>query len=900
MAENPIKKEDIIDSSVINELIKLVDIFRSDLPAAMKVTTDAIKEVYAALNKLNPATKEDQKAIADLSEQTEKLRIEKEAQLQVDKETLQIRAKLKAEYDAAVKIERDAIKNKEKEIAASKNATGSYNALSEQLKKLINAYKSADAAGRKELTPSIQRLDKELKKLDSDIGRHQRNVGNYVGGLKSLAAGYIGVTAIVTGFFSVLRNGFNITIEFEQAMSEVRAVAQATDAEFKALKDSAVALGGATKFSAKEVAGLQLEYAKLGFTTPEILAVTKATLDLAAATGEDLANSAAIAGSTLRQFGLDGTKMQMVVDTIAQSLNMSALDLDKFQTSMQYVGPVANAVGESLQSATAKLAVLANAGIGAEISGTALRNIFIELQAKGLTFNEAMDKISNSSDKATTAFDLFGKRAGTSALILAENRGQIEQFTEAFQDSAGAAEEMAAIMMDNVKGAAEQLSGAWEGLMIRTNNSNGALKSFLSVLAEVVDAINTKGQPALDNLFDERKIDSFTAKWKFFKDQGIGFWNTLGNAVLTSKKQTQEMADTMYAAGDVVRKQQEEEAKAAAATAAEKQKEEEAAAKAAKAEEDRAVATKKAEEEAKKAAEEERKWTEQRFADIEKRNAKATEDNKAYYANLGGFEKQYADDLAVMGDQRVATEEEIQAKLTQVAQDGTNKRKALDDQTAEDIQLVLEQFATAADAMGSIYEMQMNRELAAAGNNAQKQEQIKKKYFEKNKKVSIANALINGAVGVVRQFADLPFPAALITSILVGAATIAQVAAIASQTYAKGGFTGKGTYRDKTGERVAGVVHEDEFVINKRNTKKYRGLLEAIHRDDPVAMAKAIINKGHYDVHEKTAQMIVSNQDPYTEKMYEMMKETPVIYIDSNGDTVKEYRNGRKQIIKRR
>jgi hypothetical protein len=50
--------------------------------------------------------------------------------------------------------------------------------------------------------------------------------------------------------------------------------------------------------------------------------------------------------------------------------------------------------------------------------------------------------------------------------------------------------------------------------------------------------------------------------------------------------------------------------------------------------------------------------------------------------------------------------------------------------------------------------------------------------------------------------------------------------------YAKGGWTGDGSERDHTGERVAGVVHEREFVIRKGPAHRFRDVLDAINRDD--------------------------------------------------------------------
>lgn len=64
------------------------------------------------------------------------------------------------------------------------------------------------------------------------------------------------------------------------------------------------------------------------------------------------------------------------------------------------------------------------------------------------------------------------------------------------------------------------------------------------------------------------------------------------------------------------------------------------------------------------------------------------------------------------------------------------------------------------------------------------------------------------------------------------AAAVAAVAAAQSAKFAKGGWTGDGRQRDETGERVAGIVHEREFVVRKGPAYKFREVLEAINKDD--------------------------------------------------------------------
>ena len=138
--------------------------------------------------------------------------------------------------------------------------------------------------------------------------------------------------------------------EFEKEMAKTKSVTYDTsitteqlNAQWDRLEKNARKLGGSTLYTAQEVAGLQTEYAKLGFTVPEIENMSKATLDLALVAGTDLANATAVAGVTLRAFGMDSSQSTEMMDIMAMSFSSTALDMEKFSNAMTYVAPVASA-----------------------------------------------------------------------------------------------------------------------------------------------------------------------------------------------------------------------------------------------------------------------------------------------------------------------------------------------------------------------------------------------------------------------------------------------------------------------------------------------------------------------------------------------------------------------------
>ena len=259
---------------------------------------------------------------------------------------------------------------------------------------------------------------------------------------------------------------FNVFRDFELEMAKVKAVSGATADEFKALSDNAKELGRSTIFSAREVAGLQLEFAKLGFTAKQITGVTEATLNLAQASGSDLARSAEVAGATLRGFGLDVSETGRVTDVMAKSFSTSSMDMESFAEGMKMVAPIAKSAGMSLEETTAMMSLLANAGVKGSMAGTQLRRIISELATTGKPTTEAIRDLAESGLTLVDAKDEVGRAAQGALTILAGSVDQINPMTEALKNSAGAAEEMADVMDMTAAGASKALGSAVEGLAI--------------------------------------------------------------------------------------------------------------------------------------------------------------------------------------------------------------------------------------------------------------------------------------------------------------------------------------------------------------------------------------------------------------------------------------------------
>lgn len=352
-----------------------------------------------------------------------------------------------------------------------------------------------------------------------------------------LSSGVGAVVVAIGGLVSGISGLINKSKEFDQAFADLAAVTGRSREELVALKQNAIELGSTTAYTATEVLGLSQEYAKLGFSVSEIVNASEATLSLAAATGTDLAEAAAVAGATMRGFGLESTEMNRIVDVMAGSFTKSALDMEKFKESMKLVAPIAKTTKVSIEEATAALSILADRGVAGSMAGTNLRRIMSDLASKtGKDFAtsleitaDRLDKASSTAEKLAIAKELVGDRAKGSLIALAENRHELALLTGTYEDFDGVAKEMAEKRLDTLEGSFIKLSSAWDGFMLGMEDGSG----FLSKMAKGAVDLLTK---AIGRLGDYSQAVGLQAE-----AFGI-YWESLGTRFKLVRLDIEEFA----------------------------------------------------------------------------------------------------------------------------------------------------------------------------------------------------------------------------------------------------------------------------------------------------------------------------------------------------------------------
>ena len=323
----------------------------------------------------------------------------------------------------------------------------------------------------------IVNIGANTRGLNSKLGDVQKRMRGTFNNIQKMG---VGMSAAVTApLAAIAARSFGVAADFEQSMAKVAAVSGATGKQFQMLEQDAMRLGSATRFTATEVSGLQLEFAKLGFTSDEITKVTESTLALAQASGSDLARSAEVAGATLRGFGLEAEETGRVTDVMAASFSGTALDMESFADSMKYVAPVAKSAGLSIEQTTALLGTLANAGIKGSQAGTSLRRIISELGATGGDVSKAIEDLAQKGLNLADAKDEVGRTAQSALLVLSKGTATTAELGEAFSNAQGKAKQMAGVMDDTSRGALARMQSAIEGAQI----------SMGKVLAPIVEKL---------------------------------------------------------------------------------------------------------------------------------------------------------------------------------------------------------------------------------------------------------------------------------------------------------------------------------------------------------------------------------------------------------------------------
>ena len=410
-------------------------------------------------------------------------------------------------------------------IGATKEKLDSLKAAQEQAKKQLEngelGQDKYDALQREivETEEELQRLQQEaattstaLSKIDV-AGQKMEAVGNSIAGAGKKM---MGVTTVIGG---VGVAAVKTAADFDSAMSQVAAVSGATGKDFDALRSKAREMGSKTKFSATEAAEAMNYMAMAGWKTEDMLGGIEGVMNLAAASGEDLATTSDIVTDALTAFGLSAKDSGHFADILAAASSNANTNVSMMGETFKYCAPIAGALGFSAEDTAEAIGLMANAGIKSSQAGTALRTIMnnlagdVKISGKAIgdvtiattnadgSMRDLSDILADccsafgnltESEKAQAAESLVGKNAMSGFLALM-NAGEddIEKLSSAIDNCDGSAEKMAMTMQDNLAGQLTILKSQLQELAISFGDIlMPAIRSIVSKLQGFVDKLN--------------------------------------------------------------------------------------------------------------------------------------------------------------------------------------------------------------------------------------------------------------------------------------------------------------------------------------------------------------------------------------------------------------------------
>lgn len=411
-------------------------------------------------------------------------------------------------------------------------------------------------------------IEKGLSKLGKVAGTGLKAATVAISGT-SVALGGVATAAVKTGS------------DFEKQMSRVQAISGATGENFEKLREQAIQLGADTSFSASSAAEGMENLAAAGFEVNEITDAMPGLLNLAAASGEDLAVSSDIAASAIRGFGLEAKDAAHVADVLAENANKTNSGVTDTGEAMKYVAPLARAAGIRFEETAAAIGIMANAGIKGSQAGTTLRgaisrlskptdDMLVAMEDLGVSFYDSEGKMKSLSDqvgmlrksmkgmtdeqKNNYLVTLYGQEALSGMLALInEGEDSLSALTKSYEKCDGSAQKAAETMQDNLAGAMEQLDGSAETLGIVfydsvSGNLKSAAESATDSINEITEAFQEGGlDAAIEAAGDEfADLASDVADHApEMVDAAVDFVDSFGNGIKKNKKKLVKVAGDM-------------------------------------------------------------------------------------------------------------------------------------------------------------------------------------------------------------------------------------------------------------------------------------------------------------------------------------------------------------------
>lgn len=395
---------------------------------------------------------------------------------------------LKTKVEAAKKAYEDSAKATGEDSEETQKLKTEYEKLSSQLSTSESQIAKTETAITKQEAAvnqskaALTEMEAELKNVNAELARapfdeYAAKAEKVGGTLTSVGQKLLPLSTSIAGLGVA---AVKTTADFDSEMSKVSAISGATGTDLDKLRGKAREMGAKTKFSASEAAQGMQYMAMAGWKTQDMMDGLEGIMNLAAASGEDLASTSDIVTDALTAFGLSAKDSSHFSDILAAASSNANTNVSMMGETFKYAAPVLGSLGYTAEDAALAIGLMANAGIKSSQAGTSLRGAITNLAKPTDTVAAAMDKygisLTDSSGKmlslrelmeqlrqklgglseaeqAQAAAALFGKNAMSGMLAIINGSDKdFEKLAGAIDNCDGSSEKMANTMNDNLQG----------------------------------------------------------------------------------------------------------------------------------------------------------------------------------------------------------------------------------------------------------------------------------------------------------------------------------------------------------------------------------------------------------------------------------------------------------------
>jgi len=397
-------------------------------------------------------------------------------------------------------------------------ATKAYNKQSSEVSKLEGAMSKAQGEITK-AENAIDGLGGEMEDAAKSTGVLSEGFTVMKGVITNLVTDAI--RKLVSSLKDAAKYMMQSGMSFESTMSKVQAVSGASADEMERLSSKAQEMGAKTKFSASE-AGQAFNYmAMAGWKTEDMLNGIEGIMNLAAASGADLAESSDIVTDALTAMGYSAKDAGRLADVMAAASSNANTNVSMMGETFKYAAPVVGTLGYSMEDAAVAIGLMANAGVKGSQAGTALRSTLTNLAAPsesaaimmekyGISLTDSLGQMKpfsqvmselrqkfatmTETEQANVASTIAGKNAMSGFLAIVNSSDEdFNKLTKAIANSNGAAQNMSDIMQNNLTGSITKLKSASEGVAISLYNAfSTTAKTAVDGLTEAVSRAKDK------------------------------------------------------------------------------------------------------------------------------------------------------------------------------------------------------------------------------------------------------------------------------------------------------------------------------------------------------------------------------------------------------------------------